>query len=58
LLALTPDELRGQALGLHSSGTLTMQAVGAVTAGLVAQHLLPGTAMAVMAAASLVITSP
>lgn len=56
LLALTPDELRGQALGLHSSGMLTMQAVGAVTAGLVAQHLSPGTAMAVMATASLVIT--
>ena len=32
LLAVTPDGLHGQALGLHSSGMLTMQAVGAALA--------------------------
>jgi predicted MFS family arabinose efflux permease len=56
LMALTPDELSGQALGLASSGMMAMQGVGAALAGLVAQLTSPGTAMAVMAAASLVIT--
>jgi len=56
LIALTDDAIRGQALGLHSSGMMTMQAVGATLAGLVAQHLPPGTAIAVMGAASLLVT--
>jgi hypothetical protein len=55
-MALTPDELSGQALGLASSGMMAMQGVGAALAGLVAQLTSPGTAMAVMAAASLAIT--
>jgi hypothetical protein len=33
LMALTPDELSGHALGLHSSGMLTMQGAGAALAG-------------------------
>ncbi|MBO3744627.1 MFS transporter [Streptosporangiaceae bacterium NEAU-GS5] len=56
LVALTPDEMRGQALGLHSSGMLTMQAVGATLAGSVAQLTGAGTAMTVMAVASVAVT--
>ena len=56
LMALTPDDLSGHALGLHSSGTLTMQGVGAAIAGAVAVQTSPGTAMAVMAAASVAVT--
>ncbi|MFB6712664.1 MULTISPECIES: MFS transporter [unclassified Streptomyces] len=53
LMALTPDEFTGQALGLHSSGMLTVQGVAAALAGAVAQWTSPGAAMTVMAAASL-----
>jgi MFS family permease len=56
LMALTPGELSGHALGLHSSGMLTMQGVGAAVAGVVAQRTSPGAAMAVMAAASVAVT--
>lgn len=56
LVALTPDDMRGQALGLHSAGMLTMQAVGASVAGSVAQYVSPATAMALMASASLAVT--
>jgi predicted MFS family arabinose efflux permease len=56
LIALMPGELSGHALGLHSSGMLTMQGVGAAIAGVVAQRTSPGAAMAVMAAASVVVT--
>ncbi len=56
LVALTEAETRGQALGLHSAGMLTMQAVGATLAGTVAQVLAPGDAMAVMAVASLAVS--
>lgn len=56
LMSLTPDELSGHALGLHSSGMLTMQGIGAALAGAVAQQTSPATAMAVMAAASLAVT--
>jgi len=56
LIALTGERLRGQALGLHSSAMMAMQAVGALLAGLVAQHLPVGAAMAVMGAASLVVS--
>lgn len=57
LLAQTGPEVRGQALALHSSGMLTMQAVGATLAGAVAQVLPAGPAMAVMAGASLAVTA-
>jgi predicted MFS family arabinose efflux permease len=56
LMALTPDELSGHALGLHSSGMLAMQGIGAVLAGTVAQQASPATAMAVMAAVSVTVT--
>lgn len=56
LMALTPEELSGHALGLHSSGMLAMQGVGAAVAGAVAQQTSPATAMAVMAAVSVTVT--
>ncbi|MEE1749705.1 MFS transporter [Streptomyces sp. JV184] len=56
LMALTPDEYTGQALGLHSSGMLTMQGVAATLAGAIAQRTSPATAMTVMAAASVAVT--
>lgn len=56
LVALTPADIRGQALGLHTSGLLTMQAVGATIAGAVAQYVPAGTAMTITAVASLSVT--
>ena len=56
LMVLTPDELSGHALGLHASGMLAMQGVGAALAGTVAQQASPATTMAVMAAASVAVT--
>jgi MFS family permease len=56
LMAMTPDELSGQAQGLASSGMLAMQGVGAALAGAVAQLGSPGAAMATMAAVSLAVT--
>ncbi|WP_433473754.1 MFS transporter [Spirillospora sp. CA-142024] len=56
LMALTPVSMHGHALGLHSSGMLTMQGVGAAVAGGVAQVTSPATAMALMAAASVTVT--
>lgn len=53
MVAVTPAERRGQLLGLQSSGMLTMQAVGASLAGLVAEALPVGQAMTAMAVASL-----
>ncbi|MER7187580.1 MFS transporter [Streptomyces hyaluromycini] len=56
LMSLTPDELSGHALGLHSAGMLTMQGVGATLAGSVAQLTSPARAMTIVAAASLAVT--
>ncbi|CAM5357077.1 membrane protein [Streptomyces spiroverticillatus] len=56
LLALTPDTLSGHALGLHGSGMLAMQGVGAALAGAVAQVVPVGVAMGVMAGVSVVVT--
>jgi MFS family permease len=56
LMALTPGELSGHALGLHSSGMLAMQGVGAALAGAVAERTSPGAAMAVMAVISVAVT--
>jgi predicted MFS family arabinose efflux permease len=56
LIAATPADMRGQALGLHSSGMLTMQAVGATCAGVIAEYLSASTAMVAMAALSLTVT--
>lgn len=57
LIALVPDELTGHAMGLHSSGMLSMQAVGATIAGLLARELSVGASMAVLAVASLAVTA-
>ena len=57
LLTLTGEDVRGQALGLHVTGMKAMQATGATLAGLLAQHLPPGTVIALMAAASLAATA-
>ncbi|MFF3740171.1 MFS transporter [Streptomyces sp. NPDC002566] len=56
LMALTPPELAGQALGLHSAGMLTLQGVSAALAGTAAQLTSPETAMMAMALASVVVT--
>ncbi|MFI6037464.1 MFS transporter [Streptomyces sp. NPDC051315] len=56
LMALTPSELSGHALGLHSAGMLTMQGVSAALAGAAAQLTSPATAMTVMALASVAVT--
>jgi predicted MFS family arabinose efflux permease len=56
LPALIPDELSGHALGLHTAGMLTMQGMSAALAGGIAQLASPGTAMTVMAAASVAVT--
>ncbi|MFF1439789.1 MFS transporter [Streptomyces sp. NPDC058295] len=56
LMALTPPELSGHALGLHSAGMLTMQGVSAALAGGVAQLTSPATAMTVMALTSITVT--
>ncbi|MEW2284856.1 MFS transporter [Streptomyces sp. NPDC047841] len=56
LMSLTPGDLAGQALGLHSAGMLTFQGVSAALAGAVAQFTSPATAMTVMATGSLCVT--
>ncbi|BBH66921.1 membrane protein [Actinoplanes sp. OR16] len=56
LVALVPPEAMGQALGLHTSGMLTMQAVGAALAGAIAQYTSPATGITVMAVASTAVT--
>ncbi|MFE5332854.1 MFS transporter [Embleya sp. NPDC056575] len=56
LMAMTPDELSGQALGLHASGMVAMQGVCASLAGGIAQVTSPSTAMVVMAGTSITVT--
>lgn len=56
LVSLTPDDLAGQALGLHFVGMSTLQGVGAALAGTVAQLTSPATAMTLLAAASVTVT--
>ncbi|MDQ1036879.1 putative MFS family arabinose efflux permease [Streptomyces sp. V3I8] len=56
LMALTPPELAGHALGLHSSGMLAAQGTGAALAGTLAQLTSPATAMTATAAASVTVT--
>ncbi|MBC2869522.1 MFS transporter [Streptomyces mexicanus] len=57
LMTLTPAELSGHALGLHSAGMLTMQGVSASLAGAVAQGTSPAAAMAATAGASIAVTA-
>ena len=56
LIALTPDDLAGHALGLHLSGMLAMQGVGAAIAGAIASWTSPAIGMTVMAATSIAVT--
>ncbi|WP_131736847.1 MFS transporter [Actinomadura roseirufa] len=56
LMEITPDELSGHALGLHSSGMLAMQGVGAALAGAVAERTSAGTGITIMAATSIAVT--
>ncbi|MFJ9041664.1 MFS transporter [Streptomyces sp. NPDC102406] len=56
LVALTPRELGGHALGLQSAGTLSAQGVAALVAGALAEATSPSTAMTVLAAVSLAVT--
>jgi predicted MFS family arabinose efflux permease len=56
LMELTPDELSGHALGLHSSGMLAMQGIGAALAGAIAGWTSPASAITVMAALSVAVT--
>jgi predicted MFS family arabinose efflux permease len=56
LIALTPDDLKGHALGLHSSCMLAMQGVGAALAGAVAEWTSPAIGITLMAAASVAVT--
>ncbi|WP_052849258.1 MFS transporter [Streptomyces avicenniae] len=56
LMSLTPDDLAGQALGLHATGVAALQAVGAVLAGTLAQLTSPASAMTLMAAGSIAVT--
>ncbi|MFE3036058.1 MFS transporter [Streptomyces canus] len=56
LMSLTPDELTGQAFGLHTTGMVALQGVGAALAGTLAQLTSPATAMTLMATASIAVT--
>lgn len=56
LLRHTADDIVGQTMGLAGQGMMIGQAVGALLAGLVAAHLAPHQAMAVMATASVLVT--
>jgi MFS family permease len=56
LMRLTPPDARGQALGLHSAGMLTMQGVSAVLAGLLAEAIPAHYVMALLGAVSLLIS--
>lgn len=56
LMSLTPPELSGHALGLHSSGMLTMQGTAATLAGALAELTSPPTAMTTLALTSATVT--
>ncbi|MFE0423208.1 MFS transporter [Streptomyces sp. NPDC058953] len=56
LMAHTPDDLAGQALGLHATGMAALQGICALLAGTLAQFTSPATAMTLMAVASLAVT--
>ncbi len=62
LIDRTDPEVRGQVLGLNSTGMMAMQGIGAVIAGLLTQRLqggptAAGTAIGIMGCASLVVTA-
>ncbi|MFF9816532.1 MFS transporter [Streptomyces sp. NPDC014006] len=57
LMRLTPDDLSGHALGLHSAGMLTLQGASATLAGTLAQLTSPASAMALLSLTSLTVTA-
>jgi predicted MFS family arabinose efflux permease len=57
IVEVAPEGLRGQALGLHSAGLFTMQAVGASLAGTFAQQMPVAEAISIMALLSLASTA-
>ncbi|MEW1681949.1 hypothetical protein [Streptomyces sp. NPDC093594] len=56
LLALTPEEVRGQVQGVESAGRMTWQGIGAALAGATAQFLSPATTITALAALSVAVT--
>ncbi|OKI69652.1 MFS transporter [Micromonospora sp. CB01531] len=56
LIAHSPEQMRGQVLGLHQNGMLAGQAVFAALAGVIADRLPAAWAVAAMAGLSLVAT--
>jgi predicted MFS family arabinose efflux permease len=56
LVALTPPALRGQVLGAESSVRMTFQGICAVLAGGLADRIPTGSAMSVLAAASVIVS--
>ncbi|MFE9479332.1 hypothetical protein ACFYNM_12105 [Streptomyces spororaveus] len=56
LLEQTPEAVRGQVQGVESAGRMTWQGIGAAIAGGLAQYVAPGTAIAVVAGASVAVT--
>ncbi|WP_171990780.1 MFS transporter [Streptomyces sp. JHA26] len=56
LMQLTPDDLAGQALGLHATGMAALQGLGTVLAGTLAQLTSPAAAITLMATASATVT--
>ena len=56
LIRHTDDAIQGQVLGLHMTGMMLWQAIGALTAGAVASFLSPAAAMGAIAAASTAVT--
>jgi len=57
LVSRTPDDQRGQVLGLNSTGLMVMQGVGALLGGAVAQAIGNGTSGAARAMAGMAVLS-
>jgi len=57
LVGLTPPDLSGQVLGAESAARATCQGLGALLAGAVAEGIEPGHAIAVLAAASVLVSA-
>ncbi|MDT6986329.1 hypothetical protein ACFSUJ_19415 [Streptomyces lusitanus] len=56
LLALTPEQVRGQVQGVESAGRMTWQGIGAAVAGATAQVLSPTVTITTLAALSVCVT--
>jgi len=56
LIAATDPSIRGQVLGLHSTGLAVSQAIGAALAGTIATFISPGRAIGVVAVVSMMTT--